>query len=103
MYICIYVDSLLVALIFKVGFFKARFFRRGWIVLVLGGFGPLIWGPREALGLQFWVLGRLWPSNLGSEESFGHPSLSFSDLGVFFCHFGRFWGVMLGVIWEPKP
>ena len=40
MYICIYVDSLVVALIFKVWFFKARFFRRGWIVLVLGCFGP---------------------------------------------------------------
>ena len=38
MYICI--DSLLVALIFKDWFFKARFFRRGWIVLVLGCFGP---------------------------------------------------------------
>ena len=47
MYICIYVDSLLVALIFKVGFFKARFFRRGWIVLVLGRFGPPIYGILE--------------------------------------------------------
>ena len=45
MYICIYVDSLLVALIFKVCFFRARFFRRGWIVLVLGRFGPPISGP----------------------------------------------------------
>ncbi len=38
----IYVDSLLVALILNVGFFRARFFRRGWIVLVLGRFGPPI-------------------------------------------------------------
>ena len=55
MYICIYVDSLLVALILKGGFFRARFFRRGWIVLVLGGFGPPIWGPGGPLA-----------SNLGS-------------------------------------
>ena len=55
MYICIYVDSLLVALIFKVWFFRARFFRRGRIVLVVGRFGPPIWGP-----------GRPLASNLGS-------------------------------------
>ena len=66
MYICVYVDSLLVALILKVGFFRARFFRRGWIVWVLGGFGPPIWRPREASGLQFGVPGRLWASKLGS-------------------------------------
>ena len=59
-YVCIYVDSLLVALIFKVWFFRAGFFRRGWIVWVLGRFGPPIWGPRKAVRLQIWVLGRLW-------------------------------------------
>ena len=48
MYICIYVDSLLVALILKAGFFRARFFRRGWIVLVLGRFGP----PKDVEGFR---------------------------------------------------
>ena len=45
--LCIYVDSLVVALILKVGFFRARFFGRGWIVLVSARFGPPIWGILE--------------------------------------------------------
>ena len=51
MYICIYVDLLLVALIFKVGFFEVEFFGCCWIVKFLSKVG---------------VLGRLWASKLGS-------------------------------------
>ena len=39
---CLSVDLLLVVLIFIVRFLRARFFRRGWIVLFLGRFGPPI-------------------------------------------------------------
>ncbi len=57
MYICIYVDLLLVALIIEVGFCRARCFRTGWIVLVLGCFGRGFRAPK--------VIGELWASNFG--------------------------------------
>ena len=45
-----------------------------------GGFGPPIWGPRKAVRLQIWVLGRLWASNFGSKRALG---LKFGVLGRF--------------------
>ena len=112
MYICIYVDSLLVALIFKVGFFRASFFRRGWIVLVLGRFGP----PKDVEGFQriskdFEAFRKGLPKHFEKGfrrffegfskdfEGFRRISKNFKDfegLGLQFSVQGRLWASNLG-------
>ena len=54
------------------------------------------------MGLQFGILGRLWPSNLESQESFGHPSLSFFEFGVFLGYVLEVLGGHFGVLRTSK-
>ena len=106
---CIYVDSLLVALILTVQFFRARFFRRGWIVLVLGRFGPPIGGILE----RFQVILDLPKAPESSEfpqklffEGLRRLSKAFEGLGmrklVFLEYFGEVLGSHFGTKIQPE-